>query len=485
MLDTPDVLNILLLEDNKLHVKVITGFLQNSGINCQWEITDYKEAYINALENKAFDIILADHQLTDFDSVGALEIRNEKAPFIPFIIITNTITEGFAIEIMKLGASDYIFKDKLQRLPVAIKQAIEKQKVEKAYHEVRERFELAAKATADVIWDFNVKENKVFFSEAIETLCGMQSGYHNPDDIKRFVHPNDLSHLRQKFEEAIEGDAKGFSSFFRIIVPDDSTRFVNLKALILRKQDGTAYRIAGVVQDTTEVTELQHQLLNQELERQKQISEITIKAQEKEREEIGKELHDNINQLLAAAKMMIDSAKTHPGDINTYLDNGSKAISEAIVEVRNISHAMIPPSFDESEFEVVLNDLADQMSSGGQVNIQINLPEQKELVTLDDEKKLAIYRIIQEQLNNILKYANATHVLLSITPTEDSLILVIEDDGTGFDMSVKSKGIGLKNIEKRAEFFGGRMSIISSPGQGCKLNVEIPNRNLEMKTERL
>jgi two-component system, NarL family, sensor histidine kinase UhpB len=483
MLETPDVLNILLLEDNKLHVKVITGFLQNSGINCQWEITDYKEAYIKSLQNKEFDIILADHQLTDFDSVDALEIRNEKAPFTPFIIITNTITEGFAIEIMKMGASDYIFKDKLQRLPVAIKQAIEKQKVEKAYNEVRERFELAAKATADVIWDFNIKENTVFFSEAIETLCGMQSGYHKPDDIKRYVHPNDFSHLRQKFEEAIEGDAKGFSNFFRIIVPDDSTRFVNLKALILRRQDGTAYRIAGVVQDTTEVTELQHRLLNQELERQKQISEITIKAQEKEREEIGKELHDNINQLLAAAKMMIDSAKTHPQELHIYLDGGIKAISEAIDEVRNISHAMIPPSFDESEFEVVLQDLAEQMSAGGQLNIQLNLPDKKELLVLDDEKKLAVYRIIQEQLNNILKYANAANVLLSIIPNEDSLVLIIEDDGTGFDMSIKSKGIGLKNIEKRAEFFGGRMNIISSPGQGCKLNVEIPKWSLEMKME--
>ena len=91
-----------------------------------------------------------------------------------------------------------------------------------------------------------------------------------------------------------------------------------------------------------------------------------------------------------------------------------------------------------------------------------------------------LYRIVQEQMNNITKYAQAKEVTIYLTAIDDQILLSIADDGQGFDTSKRNKGIGLKNIQNRIEFYAGSMKIISAPGQGCTLEIAIPSTN---KTE--
>ena len=91
-----------------------------------------------------------------------------------------------------------------------------------------------------------------------------------------------------------------------------------------------------------------------------------------------------------------------------------------------------------------------------------------------------LYRIVQEQMNNITKYAQAKEVNIYLTAIDDQILLSIADDGRGFDTSKRNKGIGLKNIQTRIEFYAGSMKIISAPGQGCTLEIAIPSTN---KTE--
>jgi len=87
------------------------------------------------------------------------------------------------------------------------------------------------------------------------------------------------------------------------------------------------------------------------------------------------------------------------------------------------------------------------------------------------ELKLVIYRIIQEQLNNILKHAAASEIEIELKKETDNLTVSIKDNGKGFDTSVNSKGIGLQNIKHRADLFNGIVQIISSPGNGCKMKI--------------
>jgi two-component system sensor histidine kinase UhpB len=93
---------------------------------------------------------------------------------------------------------------------------------------------------------------------------------------------------------------------------------------------------------------------------------------------------------------------------------------------------------------------------------------------IDNKEELMLYRIVQEQINNIRKYSKAKNVIILLSIEGNSQQLSIIDDGVGFDTSIKSRGIGLKNIQSRVEFYSGSMEIISAPGKGCTLNINIP-----------
>ncbi|HEY0731441.1 MAG TPA: ATP-binding protein, partial [Chitinophagaceae bacterium] len=124
-----------------------------------------------------------------------------------------------------------------------------------------------------------------------------------------------------------------------------------------------------------------------------------------------------------------------------------------------------------------LKELIGNINVSGKIRIEQHLPANGDLASLDDERKLAVYRIVQEQLNNIMKHAKASKAALSLSKTEDLFIVIVEDDGIGIHPESGKKGIGLNNIEKRAQYFGGRMKVTSSPAAGFRLRVEIPLRN--------
>lgn len=94
---------------------------------------------------------------------------------------------------------------------------------------------------------------------------------------------------------------------------------------------------------------------------------------------------------------------------------------------------------------------------------------------LTDDLKLNIYRIIQELINNILKHADAKNITVSIKGKDKLIHIIVTDDGKGFQVKGKRKGIGISNMINRVESYNGKLKIISSPGKGCKTNVTIPH----------
>lgn len=230
--------------------------------------------------------------------------------------------------------------------------------------------------------------------------------------------------------------------------------------------------VLSIANNVTEKIHLERELENEKIKKQQEITGAVISAQEKERQEIGSELHDNVNQILASARLYIGLVKKNiQQDVSAYLNETENLISTAINELRKLSHTLIPPSMEEAELLEAITQLV--LTTQKTTNIQIthNLDEFRE-TGLPDKMKLAIYRIIQEQFNNILKYASARTIRLLLTNTEDGNInLSIKDDGAGFDTSKKSKGVGLMNMKVRASLFNGETNIISSPGQGCELQV--------------
>jgi signal transduction histidine kinase len=246
----------------------------------------------------------------------------------------------------------------------------------------------------------------------------------------------------------------------------------------LLKDDLTAPMLHKSITYSIERKRIGLQLKEAEESRKKYDQEITkaiIHAQEQERLEIGRELHDNVNQLLAASKINLRLAKDETTKEKSveWINNSSDYISLAIDEIRRLSHQLTPASFHEKSMREAFGDLVRSINPDNRFMINLKFKNFQE-DQLNADLKLNLFRILQEQLKNILKHANATTIDISIIVEGGKLKMRIYDNGKGFDSNLLKNGIGLSNIKKRTELFVGEFIINSSVGQGCEVLVNIP-----------
>lgn len=229
-------------------------------------------------------------------------------------------------------------------------------------------------------------------------------------------------------------------------------------------------RILSVGNNVTERVQLEKKLEDERLKKQQEITDAVITAEENERQEIGMELHDNVNQILASARMYLGLTRNELSESHPFLDETDKLVSTAITEIKNLSHSLISPLVNESKLSEALDRIIETTKKNGTLSIRSELKGFDESV-ISDKLKLAIYRIVQEQFNNILRYAKAKSIYLSLVQENEKIVLTIKDDGVGFDVSEKTGGIGFINIRTRASIFNGETNINSSRGNGCELTV--------------
>lgn len=234
--------------------------------------------------------------------------------------------------------------------------------------------------------------------------------------------------------------------------------------------EGKTISYVAIKDNITEKVLLEKQLKEEQNDFQKKMTDAIIAAQEKERTEIGRELHDNINQLLASAKMFLKFSRS---DEESYHQT-EQILQSAIDEIRKLSHLLVLPSVINSKLTETIDTIVYELKGNAEVMVH------KELVNFDDydvshNLKMNIYRIIQIQLNNIYKHAQAKNIWISIVHKEHTktIDISIKDDGIGFDTRKRTSGIGLLNIRTRASLFDGKVDIISSPGNGCEVIVTL------------
>lgn len=226
----------------------------------------------------------------------------------------------------------------------------------------------------------------------------------------------------------------------------------------------------AMANDVTEKILLREKLEKERLVKQQEITKAVISAQENERKEIGRELHDNINQLLASARLYLGMVKSNQNDSTGFLKEADNLMLSAIEEIRTLSHSLIPPAIGESALTEALDEIVKTIRQTTKIKVDKQFADFDE-TSIHPNLKLAIYRITQEQFNNIIKYSKAENITFKLCRESGKIILHIKDDGAGFDPSSKPGGVGLMNMKTRASLFNGKMNIISSPGQGCELNI--------------
>jgi PAS domain S-box-containing protein len=226
-----------------------------------------------------------------------------------------------------------------------------------------------------------------------------------------------------------------------------------------------------ILTDLTEQHSQKEKELRQKIQHQKKINRIVLKTQEDISNELGRELHDNINQILTAAKLQLEFARTN-GELNADLvEKGQKSVEHALAEIRRLSKQLTAPRFAENELLEEIHYLLENLRLNKITKLKASKFDEN---LLPAEIKLHIFRILQEQLKNIVKYAKADTVSISLKNCANQFCLTIEDDGVGFDIKQKRSGIGLTNIRNRVESYNGTLEIVSSPGNGCKLLIKIP-----------
>jgi signal transduction histidine kinase len=363
-MNTEKTTRVLILEHAEEDIELLCYELRKGGFNYESEIVETRETFMKALADFRPEIVLSDYSLPTFDGLSAYQIKQQLRPDIPFIIVSGTIGEENAVELIKQGVTDYVLKDKLFTIIPKIKRALK---------ETRERIE---KALAEA----NLRDREKQFARERE-------------------------------------------------------------------------------------------------EHQRILVRATIESQEKERGQIGRELHDNINQILAVTKAYVDTA-LHDGDErrDQLLERSLKNLDTAINEIRKMSKSLVPPSMKEDGLVESVVELVENMRVVNRFSIDFRC-EKEDLHNLGEGQQLALYRIVQEQVNNIIKHSQASNVFIELNGKNDYVHLMIRDNGKGFNPKLRSKGVGLSNIISRIEVFNGNFELISSEGSGCTLKIEMPREN--------
>lgn len=217
-----------------------------------------------------------------------------------------------------------------------------------------------------------------------------------------------------------------------------------------------------------------HDKINFEIRlKENQIAEAIIDAKELERSDIGKELHDNVNQLLGATRLYLDMARKDGANRELYLNRSSEYTLTAIEEIRKLTKGLTADAIKNfGLFEAIRNICKDTMEMNPiKISYRLDLLIEN---MVNDKFKLNVYRIMQEQLNNILKHAGATILEIRVSQNKKWIIISMADNGVGFDIGKKQEGIGIANIKSRAKAYNGTVDFVSKPGDGCTLKVFFP-----------
>lgn len=345
----------------------------------------------------------------------------------------------------------------------------ERKRKEQVIADQKEKLEKAQEIAKLAYWEYNLENNSVYWSDSLYTLFGLDKVTYGEPTMEKYnqlVYPEDKASLWKDLSSL--GAQDKFEYVLRFVKPDGSTIYVNTIYTILRNELGEITYLRGVSQDITEKVLLEKRLEIEKELHKRFLTRAVIDAQEKERSKIGRELHDNVNQVLTTVKLYLEMELSNEANSQELHQKSIRYITDCINEIRAISRSLSAPTLGGMSFKESIQELIKSVTDTNKLKIKLKVTGfgTKENA-LPTELHLGIYRILQEQLSNILRHANAKQAKVDITKEPHAVTLRIEDDGIGFDTKLKRQGIGITNMTTRAEALNGQLYIQSEPGKGC------------------
>ncbi|MDF9794770.1 two-component system NarL family sensor kinase [Catalinimonas alkaloidigena] len=220
-----------------------------------------------------------------------------------------------------------------------------------------------------------------------------------------------------------------------------------------------------------------HQRRVDQLEKQQKIisMEAMVAGQEEERKRIAKDLHDGLGNLLANVQMQFSTVQDHIRQerLGSYQE-ANQLLGEACGEVRKIAHNMMPGTLTKFGLVSAILDMKNTIEKTKKISVDVQVYGIKK--RLEEKVEINLYRIIQELMNNIIKHAQATEVMIQLTQQGEDLNLLVEDNGIGFDLQQAQKkgGLGMKSLQSRVSYVDGTLEIDTVPGRGTSVLIYVP-----------
>ncbi len=230
----------------------------------------------------------------------------------------------------------------------------------------------------------------------------------------------------------------------------------------------------GIHWDVTEIRDLETKILFESVQKEKELMEARLQAEEEQRDIIGRDLHDGVGQMLAYLSLYFNILNEKDNIAKEDIDKAQSTIKKTIDEVRRLSRNLAPPAIKDLGFREAVIELINSYGIIPKPIFQLKIYKGKDPDKFLHEHKIMMFRVIQELSSNTFKYANANKVDIRIMQSEKGMTMAYRDDGTGFEMDTVKKGIGLRSILSRVEFYGGEVKINTQPGSGFEVFIKLP-----------
>jgi PAS domain S-box-containing protein len=464
------LLRILYLEDDPGDAELVLETLASDGIECQVTRVETEADFITSLEQGGFDLILADYTLPSFDGLSALKIAQQKWPHVPLIFVSGTLGEEVAIEALKIGATDYIFKTRLSRIVPSVQRAlreaeerIDLTRAEEALRRSEAYLAEAQKLSRTGSFGWDVSSGKIYWSQ--ETFRIFE--YDPPteptlESVFDRTHPEDRALVRETIDR-VSKERKHFDFEHRLLMPNGSVKYLRVVGRPSKGESGS-FEFMGAVMDISDL---------------KRAAEMRA-AMARERERLATEIHDALAQNFTGISMQLGVAGEQlaagEGNPLSQIQRANEIAKFGLAQARRSILSLQSSAIEESGLTAGLQRLVETSNVAGLLRCDFrsdNIPEERLPPRIQHE----LLRFAQEAISNAVRHASPTVVSVTLRWQPPNLILEVKDDGSGISSASleKSEGFGLRNMRIRASQIDGKLDIhtVANHGTSIVLTVAI------------
>ncbi|MBS1654730.1 MAG: PAS domain-containing protein, partial [Bacteroidetes bacterium] len=282
-------------------------------------------------------------------------------------------------------------------------------------NDLLKRYNALNEASKEAIYEYDLINGSVTINGHLKDMMGFTENYMTGgwDLWKQKVHPDDYKRIKQGLYNQLETGETIWQDEYKMKDINGVYRDVIHCCYLIKDESGKPYHVLGTLQDITELRNLQKRIYEERLNSKSILISSIIKAQENERNRWAQELHDNIGQLLTVTKLYMDELSSEKLPDKALLDKTKGLVYQSINEIRQLSSALKPPVFSDITLGEAIESLVLNIKRVKEIDFSLEMLHLKE-DELNEELKLMVYRIIQEQFSNILKYANAKTVSVKV-----------------------------------------------------------------------